>query len=912
MGTRFVGRATELEQLVARLDDALDGRGGAVLLLGEPGIGKSRLAAELTRLAGARAVPVWWGGCAEDAGAPPYWPWRRALRSAPEPPAALAPVTGGGARPARSGAESRFALFDAVHGFLAGTAAATGLVVVLDDLQWADPASVALLAHVAREARDARLLVVGTRRTGPGADLGAVRGPRIELRGLAAADVAALLPDVPAGVAARIAERAGGNPFFAGELHRAGPGPDVPPAVRDVVRARLARLPAGCRELLGAAAVLGRELDLDLLAEVAGMDVAEVDVLDGLAPASAEGVLVRRPVLRFAHDLVREAVLADVDPTEHGRVHHRAAVALAPRADDPDVVPDLARHALAALPLGDRAAAVAHARRAAELATAQLAHEDAARMLARALDAGRGVLDAPARIELLLAEAGARIRSNDVAGAVATCSAAADLARRTGDAEALGRAALMLPGVSELPWLEHAQAWCADALAALPPGDSALRSRLESQCAHGLVMSGGAEADPLSARALATAERLDDVAALRDALRARQLARSDAGGNAERLVLSGRMLALAARTGDATDALWGHLWRFDALLQAGRVVEGEDELDLVEPVVARLREPLARLHLLRGRTALALGRGRFAEARELNDETLELADRGGHVGATATARSMYLIIATLTGDDPGDLTWLRESVNLQRAFTAIARVGFAQVAMHLGRLDEARHWYDGLPEVGTHRIPAFLRLHVEAMRAELAAALGDAVTAEAGYRLLAPHAALHVVGGAGVITTCGSVGAYAGLAALAAGRPDAAVRLLRPAVADNEATGLAPYAALARHHLARALLARGRAADVEEAGAVARASAGTADRLGMRPLQRLLAGLREQSRDGGVLSRRETGIAELVAKGLTNRQIAADAGISERTVETHVQHVLAKLGFSRRAEIAAWVARHGQ
>ena len=80
----------------------------------------------------------------------------------------------------------------------------------------------------------------------------------------------------------------------------------------------------------------------------------------------------------------------------------------------------------------------------------------------------------------------------------------------------------------------------------------------------------------------------------------------------------------------------------------------------------------------------------------------------------------------------------------------------------------------------------------------------------------------------------------------------------------------------------------------------------------MRPLQRLLTDLREQSRDGGVLSRRETGIAELVAKGLTNRQIAADAGISERTVETHVQHVLAKLGFSRRAEIAAWVARRGQ
>jgi DNA-binding CsgD family transcriptional regulator len=195
------------------------------------------------------------------------------------------------------------------------------------------------------------------------------------------------------------------------------------------------------------------------------------------------------------------------------------------------------------------------------------------------------------------------------------------------------------------------------------------------------------------------------------------------------------------------------------------------------------------------------------------------------------------------------------------------------------------------------------------MRAELAAALGDAVAAEAGYRLLLPHAALHVAGGAGVITTCGAVGAYAGLAALAAGRPDTAVRLLRPAVADNDAAGLVPFAALARHHLARALLARGRAADADEAGAVARAATEAADRLGMVPLRRRLADLAGAVRDGGVLSRRETGIAELVARGLTNRQIAADAGISERTVETHVQHVLAKLGFSRRAEIAAWVAR---
>jgi len=149
-----------------------------------------------------------------------------------------------------------------------------------------------------------------------------------------------------------------------------------------------------------------------------------------------------------------------------------------------------------------------------------------------------------------------------------------------------------------------------------------------------------------------------------------------------------------------------------------------------------------------------------------------------------------------------------------------------------------------------------------------------------------------------------------GIAAHVAGKPDVAVRHLRTAVTVNDAAGLAYPALLARIALAVALRARARPSDVDEAvGLLAEADA-AAERMGLGPLRARVASLGVA--DGGVLSRREAEIAELVGRGLTNRQIATSAHISERTVETHVGHVLAKLGFTRRSEIAAWVAGRKQ
>ncbi|MDT7577337.1 MAG: hypothetical protein QOH17_3670 [Pseudonocardiales bacterium] len=932
-----MGRADELAELVALLDEALDGRPRVAVIAGEPGIGKTRLTEELAALAGARAVPVLWGGCTDAEGAPAYWPWRRILRAwlalvgAERAADVLARTSDAVGRLAPelpgvpdAGPDDRFALFDAVTRFFGGVAEETGLVLVLDDVQWADADSLQLLAHLTREATRARLLVVATlrpaeldpARSAVLADL--VRRPgalAVELSGWDEAIVGAALAErlghLPAPeVVAAVARRSGGNPFFVGELARVLRAGEirVPTAVRDVVRSRINRLPEPCRALLGPAAVLGREVDPALLGSVTGVD----GVLDDLRPALDDGVLdhpVGRAGLRFAHDLVRETVLADLAPTHQARVHLAVVALLAASADDPDVVVELAHHALAALPSGDRFAAVGWARRAAEVAQTRLAYAEAARLLTDALDAGRSVLAPADRITVLLDLARAKASAHDVAGAIATSTEAAELARATDDVEGLGRAALGLPEVSEVPWLDVVRSWCEEALRGLGEGDSPLKAQLLAQVAHcALFMADGSTINAASAAALAMAERLDDPLSLVRALRARQLARSGADGNAERLVLGGRLLALAERTGDPDDVLWGRLWRFDALLQAGRVVEAEAELSAVEPVVATLRTPLARLHLLRGKVALALGRGQFAEATELNDETVALAEKGGHVGALATALSLRFSLAAQAGTGAVDLDWLRLNPARQEPFSALSRAGMAMLLVERGELGEARRWYAGLPPAGSPRIPQFMVLPLEGMRASLALDLGDPATGEAVHRLLLPHADLHVVGGAGAITTMGSVRLYLGMAALAAGKPDAAIRHLRTAVTVDDAAGLVHPAALARYRLATALRARGRPSDDDEAVGVLVKADAVAERLEMTPLRARIAALHGDLRDGGVLSRREAEIVELVGRGLTNRQIASTAHISERTVETHVGHALAKLGFTRRAQIAAWVA----
>ena len=945
----FVGRTREVDRARRCAQAAISGDGGALLIVGEAGIGKTRLAERAVEHAASLGARVVWGRCVEEEGAPPFWPWRQILDrcvaggdrdalvasvgSAAADLAAIVPSLGVGGEPpaAEDAATARFRLFEAVTALLRAVAGDTGLVVVLDDLHWADPSSALLLAHLGPQLAGCPILLVGTCRdqeVDPGGPVAGVlaalgREPgtvRLALRGLTEVEIADQLQALfgrhfePA-VVAGVSRRSGGNPFFVAELGRLLDQDDaiavsadgwestVPEGVRALVSRRVDRLFPAARRLASVAAILRAQVDVSLASEVAGMAVD--DALDAIGESVMAGILAPIPgtaKYRFTHDLVRETLQLEVGAAERARLHLRCAEILE-RSGGADPA-RIAHHRLAAWPLGDGRAALDAAVGAARAASAQLAVEDAARLYRDALAILGSTLTPEERMRLLLESAAAHRLANDVDTATRCCEELADLASRRGDAELLAAAALALEGLIGFPRRTTVGSWCSAALAALPNGDSPTRARLLAELATAAELAGDSEtALQASADALAMADRLGDARAQMSALRARQTARSGPDGNAERLALADRMLGLAAGAAQPDAAMWGHLWRFDALMQTGRVDDADAELDRLARSVDWRRVPLARWHLTRSRAAVHLARGRFNEALLAADE----------VEGPWGVRVVRMMTSICTGREMG-LTAGVDAIPTDRPDTWIklALAGATRWNLAFGRRAEAVALYERISAMpGGWRPVPFSVLILAAYECEAAAALGDRVGAADAYRALLPYRQLHVTGGAGVIFTGGSAEMALGRAAHFLGDTRAAVAHLQAAVAANDASGLPPLTAEARYHLAKVLAARGRPGDAEEALRVARASEATAVRLGMAPL---LAGVRQlidALRGGGPsapLTRREGEVADLVAAGRSNREIALLTHISERTAENHVQHILVKLGFANRAQIAAWVA----
>ena len=432
--TGIVGRDLELQQLRAALDEAWSGTARVVIVEGEPGIGKTRLVEELCADAASRGAAVHWGHAFEGGAAPAFWPWLPALRAlsaerdpaAPPLPAELAIVlapstaspTSEAVGPGQPVELARFAMIEAVVALLGDAARTRPVVLAIDDLQWADVASLELLAAamgripevplvVALTVRELELgrndavvdaLAALTRRTGT---------RRLQLRGLGDAGTAQLVAqtsglEVDASMAAAIHERAEGNPFFTTEIARLLAGgdelvtTDVPSGVRDVVRRRLAHVPEPTLELLRVAAIVGRDVDVSLVARASGTDLDTC--LDDLEPALLHRLLVmvegRPGSYRFAHALVREVLVDDMSPLRQARLHLRIADTL---DDSDDLAEIVAEHLWSAAPIGVGTRAADALERAAEVAVRRLAYADAMRLLERAVQlrqAGAGTAGA--------------------------------------------------------------------------------------------------------------------------------------------------------------------------------------------------------------------------------------------------------------------------------------------------------------------------------------------------------------------------------------------------------------------------------------------------------------------------------------------------------------------------------------
>jgi hypothetical protein len=538
----FVGRGDGLVAIRAAIADAATGHGSLVLVAGEAGIGKTRLAHEAVRSQRDDCL-VLWGTCSEGDGAPPYWPWTEALRPLigstvlpPEVVALLPDLAPHGAKvPESVPDEIRFRAFNLVADLLSEVGRRRPVVLVLDDLHWADPSSLELLRVVVRRAPSSHFAVVGTYRdtdVDPGHVLYdllgelACRGPRIALRGLGLGEITALLAasnaTVDPSVTASVARRTGGNPFFVREVLRSGDSQNVPPAVRDVLQRRIDRLPHPTRRVLEAAAVLGR-VDAGLVAAV--LDEEPIDVLECVDELLHRRLLVETPPggFGFAHALVRETTLAAMTTRDSVELHGRAAAAIEARSDSADLEA-IAQHRWLAAVL-DPGGAIHWATEAGRAARRQLAYEQATRWFERALTLVPTGTRPEADLHIELAEAVARTSQGRGRGREAA-AAAAEVARRIGDAEVLAAAAIAFGGpflgILTSGFAEPEPVALADeALLALPPEPSALRARLLARVAAGLGYTPDhRRALETASEALAVARAVDDDDALLEALTA--------------------------------------------------------------------------------------------------------------------------------------------------------------------------------------------------------------------------------------------------------------------------------------------------------------------------------------------------------------------------------------------------------
>jgi DNA-binding CsgD family transcriptional regulator len=952
----LAGREQELAELRGRRAAALAGHGALALVTGPPGIGKTRLAEELAGQARQDGHRVLWGRGVEDQGAPPLWMWRRIL-GAVGGDDAWGQLTGDAAADgARSDdlTAARYRAAAAAADAITAAADQDGLLVVLEDLHWADQASLFLLRELAAELPQSRLLVLATSREatdGPArAALGDLaRLPGLHMLRLGALDEAALAGILRAAgvtvtpeLARVVRAHAGGNPLYVTTLARllvtepGGPLDEHTLArivggsaeVSGLVRSLLRDLDDEACAVLAAASVLGEAFDPALVAAV-GPESAEV--LRALAAAEHRGLASPSPgrpgAWRFTHALVRDGIYAGIPEDQRIGLHQRAAAALEPLARRaPGRGGEVATHLLRAAP-GPAALrrAARWATAAADAATRALAFEDAAAAGGAAADGagadGAGAGGAAAdgagaagveRAALLIELATAEYRAGRFADSLAHSVAAADAAGAAGRLDLVAAAALVVRGVGHPAVAATLVELCDRALAGGASSGS-LRARLLAQRAAALAELGDLPAAAAeSAAAMAAAEGAGDPVAELDAIRARAAALAAPEYRAERLRLGTRAVELATLTGQPLVAVLGRVWRIDAAYALLNLDAVDVEISQIAQLADATRLPLVRWHLLRQQASRAALDGRLGEARDRSWAAYRLALRLQDPSGAGLSYAFAVWLAVVRGEAaeiPADFL----DVTAGYPPIAIVQAGRARALFALGRPEEARAVYEtlrSLPGTGgrdTRILGAITQI------LDLIIAFRDYETARATYDLMATHTAVSGATGTGVVFLSGSLHWPLGRLAALLGRTEQALEHYATAVTVNTRLGARPFVVLTRLDWAGALSARGTRGDHEEALPLARQAAEEARRLDMpgpaRRGEQLISELRQALAAGDPLTPREREIAGLISGGLTNRAIAGRLVLSERTVEGHVRNILAKLQLANRTELAAWAMR---
>jgi tetratricopeptide (TPR) repeat protein len=832
----FVGRETQLGALVAAVEAAELGESVLAFVAGEAGIGKTRLVNEVAARVSARVL---WATCWEGAGAPAYWPWSQLLR-------ALVTDDEGDRLGARGGHDNeqisdllgevpasdlstgaRFQLFDAVAGVFAHASRRRPLLLVLEDLHWADEASVRLLEFLDHDRRARRLAIIGTYRDrdlDPAHPLARrlaelVRhGLHLSLGGLGKRDVAALVGAMSvAGVDLSSAipllhRKSGGNPFFLRELLRLI-GADgsvssfgleaagtVPTGVRAVVARRLARLSPSTQEVLAAASVAGADFDMSILIPVTGRSTGEL--LAALDEATAAALVIRQGAgvtFSFIHALVREVLYQELGLAARTTAHRKIADVLEERYGDARL-PELAHHLLrGALGVADDRT-LDCAVRAAERTFELLAYEEAAAWYGRALELLRATRPgSPREGDLLLRCGEAHLSAGELPAAREAYQQAAVIARNNGDAEQLARAALGLGaglGGFEVQLLNPAQVeLLEEALDALDPAPSRLRAWVLARLSVALsFMDDEARRRSLSEQAVAMARQVGDSSALGYALAGHCDAIASPEHCETRLATAREVVRLARETGDRQLELLGRRLRLLALLEVGDVGAADIEIERFAQVADRLRQPLYRWYV-------PLWRGMRALMRRDIDEAARQCAIAEEIGALAHSDNAGMLTFTQS--------WVRQRYQGRFSEAGEGLIGFlgldpggpagtpvgwpaylAVAATQLGDRDRARALLEQWVAVGLKQRPRDSEWLPESVQlAEAAVVVGFPAVAEVLYAQLKPYAHRFCVEGIGAAFT-GSVAWYLAILARYLGHRHDASAYAEQALAAHRRVGL--------------------------------------------------------------------------------------------------------------------------
>lgn len=762
----FVSRGAEL----ALADRVLVGareRVALLWLLGEPGIGKTRLAAEIARRAHGDGAVVLFGHCDEDLRVP-YQPFLEALqwfvdhtpgdqlaRRLGAFPDDLAALTGPGPRRLPESEIEQYQLFEAVRSWLAAAGGGRPVLLVLDDVHWATTPTLQLLGHVARSASPSRAVLLCTARdTSPDAsevlaklveelNRRGVDSHRLELRGLDVAAVEDLVEHVAARpldavlrtVALALHGETAGNPFFLRavleDLPEGDWQPGDPPrSLAETVHRRVARLPANLGDTLRTAAVAGLDFDVSVVARASGND--ELETIEALESAGRAGLVeeIDPDRYRFTHALVRSALRAELSRTRRARVHLRVGEAI--EALHPDHLDEhasaLAYHFSEAAPAGGTAKAFRYTLRSAERAARLLSHEEAADAYGRALDLfDRAAGQRPARHELLLARGEAQRRAGSFAEALATLRAAAEEAGAQGASEQGAQAAVSFEETSF--WLgasgREALALLERAEEALPAGVTPVRALTVAGISRALQFSGRrAESIARGDEAIKLAEQVGDPATT-----VRVLARTNMPYQyvAEAPVAAARWAEVTVRAREVGDdlalnhALGMSLW---SAAQLGDLSTFDHLFSEFEGLTAKLRLGGWEHFLDLFRSLRAFLEGDLDGA----ERSLDRAQDSG-LALGLAREGLYGVAMFLIRREQGRLGEVLPAVRQLAALrpAAVWRPGSAALYAELGMLEEAGAEFDSLAAAGFTDLPTDgSRDLCLGLLAEVCAALGDA------------------------------------------------------------------------------------------------------------------------------------------------------------------------------------------